>query len=702
VTTTSVGDPLLGHSLEGRYQIVERLARGGMATVYKAIDTRLTRIVAVKVMHVGLGDDAEFARKFDREARAAARLSHPCVVSVFDQGTDDGRPYIVMEYVEGPTLRDVINREAPLPPLRALELIEPVLSALAAAHEAGLIHRDVKPENVLITPRGQLKVADFGLAKAITSQTSTATQGLLIGTVSYLPPELVMSGKADARSDVYSAGIVLFELLTGRKPHQGDTPIQVAYAHVHKDVPPPSAFRTAGPIPPYLDALIARATARDPDLRPRDAKIMLSQVRRVRTALRDGVMDDPELTQDLSGVLAVRAAAEETTEPQPSGYSDYGDSEHQGDFRSPMFVPASPASPRSPASPYEPAEDTPPRTVLDAPPPGVPLRADHPRGEHSRTDAPTHHTDLKAERVYAERDRRRRGRRRGLITLLLVLMLTAAAALAGWYLTEGRFTTAPALEMLSQAEAQTVADKSGLSVQFDQAYSETTPVGLVATTDPGPGAKVRDGGQLVAYLSKGPERHPMPTVAGLSVQAATAALDAASLSVGKVTESYSDAVAKGTVISAQYKPGTSLKPDATVDLVVSIGPKPITITDVTGKKTADAKKVLEKAGFEVTVEEKNSDDVDKGLVISQDPAKGTGKKGDEITLTSSKGPVMVTVPNVRAMGTRAAESVMTKAGFKVRTRAVKTNYLGLGFVAYTDPRARSQAPKGSTITLYVV
>ena len=293
MTTTSVGDPLLGHALEGRYQIVERLARGGMATVYKAIDTRLTRVVAVKVMHVGLGDDTEFARKFDREARAAARLSHPCVVSVFDQGTDDGRPYIVMEYVEGRTLRDVINREAPLPPLRALELTEPVLSALGAAHEAGLIHRDVKPENVLITPRGQVKVADFGLAKAITAQTSTATQGLLIGTVSYLPPELVMSGKADARSDVYSAGIVLFELLTGRKPHTGDTPIQVAYAHVHNDVPPPSSFRTADPIPPYVDALIARATARDPDLRPRDAKIMLSQVRRVRTALAKGSATTP-------------------------------------------------------------------------------------------------------------------------------------------------------------------------------------------------------------------------------------------------------------------------------------------------------------------------------------------------------------------------------------------------------------------------
>src|SRR6476620_9753290 len=197
-------------------------------TVYGAVDTRLTRTVAVKVMHVGLGDEAEFARKFDREARAAARLSHPNVVSVFDQGQDlegpNSRPYIVMEYVPGQTLRDVLNREAPMTPSRALEIMEPVLVALAVAHDAGLVHRDVKPENVLISDRGRIKVADFGLAKAVSSQTNTATQGLLIGTVSYLPPELVMAGRADSRSDVYSAGVVLFELLTGRKPHTGDTP----------------------------------------------------------------------------------------------------------------------------------------------------------------------------------------------------------------------------------------------------------------------------------------------------------------------------------------------------------------------------------------------------------------------------------------------------------------------------------------------
>ena len=193
-------------------------------------------------------------------------------------------------------------------------MIEPVLAALAAADDAGLVHRDVKPENVLISDRGQIKVADFGLAKAVSSQTSTATQGLLIGTVSYLPPELVLSGRADARSDVYSSGVVLFELLTGLKPHTGDTPIQVAYAHVHSDVPAPSTFPNAEPIPPYLDALVVRATSRNASLRPRDARVLLSEVRRVQAALRGGVADDPDLLQDLTPPLTRDRADYEVTQ----------------------------------------------------------------------------------------------------------------------------------------------------------------------------------------------------------------------------------------------------------------------------------------------------------------------------------------------------------------------------------------------------
>ena len=277
-----------------------------MASVYEATDTRLDRTVAVKVMHPGLGDDDEFAQRFVREARAAARLNHPHVVGVYDQGDDtsDGTDtvFLVMEYVPGHTLRDVIRKEAPMPPARALALLEPVVSALAAAHRAGLIHRDVKPENVLIADEqhgGQVKVADFGLAKAVSADTQhTATGGVLIGTVSYLAPELVVDGRADARADVYAVGVVLYELLTGSKPHEGESPIQVAYRHVHHDVPLPSLAQPG--IPDYVDALVARATSRDSSQRPADASVLLHHLHRVASALRDGLASDVELAADLA------------------------------------------------------------------------------------------------------------------------------------------------------------------------------------------------------------------------------------------------------------------------------------------------------------------------------------------------------------------------------------------------------------------
>jgi eukaryotic-like serine/threonine-protein kinase len=306
----TVADPMIGRVLDGRYRVGPRIARGGMATVYEATDLRLDRTCALKIMHSGLGDDDEFAARFVREAHSAARLSHPHVVGVFDQGDDDGTLFLAMEYIPGHTLRDLIRKESPMAPAKALAVIDPVLSALAAAHQAGMIHRDVKPENVLLADDGRVKVADFGLARAISAETQhTATGGVLIGTVSYLSPELVVDGKADARSDVYAAGVVLYEMLTGRKPHDGESPIQVAYKHVHEDVPPPS-HEIRG-IPPYVDALVARATARDRELRPADARVLLHQVRRVRAALDEGLADDPELTADLIPALLVQRKADD-------------------------------------------------------------------------------------------------------------------------------------------------------------------------------------------------------------------------------------------------------------------------------------------------------------------------------------------------------------------------------------------------------
>ena len=312
---SAIADPLVGRLLDGRYRVEAKIARGGMATVYVATDLRLDRRIALKVMPHALADDNEFAQRFVREARAAARLTHPNVVAVYDQGEDDGMLFLAMEYVDGQhTLRDVIRDEAPLAPTRALAILEEILRALSAAHESGIIHRDIKPENVLISPRGQVKVADFGLARAISSTTNaTATGGVLMGTVSYLPPELVLDGSADARSDVYSIGILLFELLTGVKPHIADSPIQVAYKHVHEDVPAPSGLVPG--IPPYLDAFVARATARQRDLRPADAHVMLQQLRRVRHAIEHGVVDDAELTEDLTPTVAVSSLGANGTQP---------------------------------------------------------------------------------------------------------------------------------------------------------------------------------------------------------------------------------------------------------------------------------------------------------------------------------------------------------------------------------------------------
>jgi eukaryotic-like serine/threonine-protein kinase len=672
VTMTTVGDPLVGRLFDGRYEITERLARGGMATVYRAVDTRLTRTVAVKVMHVGLGDDAEFARKFDREARAAAKLSHPNVVSVFDQGQDvegtNSRPYIVMEYVEGQTLRDVLNRDAPLPPARALEIIEPVLGALAAAHDAGLVHRDVKPENVLISDRGRIKVADFGLAKAVSSQSSTATQGLLIGTVSYLPPELVVSGKADARSDVYSTGVVLFELLTGRKPHTGDTPIQIAYAHVHRDVPPPSVGPTAGTIPPYVDALVTRATARDANLRQPDAKVLLAQVRRARVAIQRGLADDPELTREL------RTPPTQAT----GGQKRRARADYEVTQMVPAPIAAAPAQPR-------PAGTT--RTVIDAPPPAVPRTVHQPTVERLAT---------------TERERRARKRRRGFLALLLVILISASAALASWYLMEGRFTTAPALDSLSKAEAQRSASKVGLSIDFSEAYSETVPRGLVISTKPGPGTKIVRGGKIEAALSKGPERYPMPGVVGLPQAAAVAAIKDAKLAVGKVADGYSETVAAGTVLSASERPGAKLRKGTAVDLVVSIGPKPIAITNYEGTPYDAAAAALTSAGLRVVERSAYSNTVAKDSVLRQDPHSGHAANGETVRLTRSLGSLQVTVPNVQRMALPAARKVMREAGFKVQVQRVGVDRPGVDFVVYTNPGARTTAAKGSTITLYVV
>ncbi len=658
-------DPLIGRMLDGRYAISGRIARGGMASVYEATDIRLDRTVAIKVMHAGLGDDDDFAARFVREARAAARLSHPNVVAVYDQGDDDGTVFLAMELISGHTMRDTIFKESPMPPAKALALMEPVLSALAAAHRAGLIHRDVKPENVLIADDGRIKVADFGLAKAVSSDTQhTATQGVLIGTVSYLAPELVVEGTADARADVYAAGILLYELLTGKKPHEGETPIQVAYKHVHNDVPPPSNL--VPDLPEYVDALVARATARDRGLRPADAGVLLHQAHRVSHALANGVRHDHDLTQDLA---PIRLPGALPTDTAPETW----DQEE-------MEALLSPPPPQQSAEP----EHTSSYPAAMPPPTSPPGTARPPR------PAPA-------------TGRPRRSRRGPVVLGLSILLVLALVGFGVWF-TVLRYTTTPAVILMPQAQAEQKIEAAGLEVDYaEAAFSETVPKGEVIRTDPGAGDRVVKNGTVTVTVSKGAERYKVPQVKGMSEDEAQDALLALKLSFDKSIPRYSENIPKGTVIASDPAVGTILRPGASIDLIISKGRRPIKVGENwVGKSVSEMTAQLEEKGLVVTVTaEEFSDAIDKGDVISYQPDHGTLFRGEEVRVTVSKGQELIEVPSVIGTGVDAAIDELEDAGFEVDVQE-DGSYIGLGYVLNQDPGGGDLAPVGSTITIYLV
>ncbi|WP_340538664.1 Stk1 family PASTA domain-containing Ser/Thr kinase [Nocardioides sp. GXZ039] len=681
--------PSTGHAgrlLDGRYRIGPRIARGGMASVHEAHDIRLDRTVAVKIMHAGLSDsdsDRDFADRFVREARAAARLSHPNVVAVYDQGDDDGTVFLAMELVSGHTLRDTIAKEAPMSPARALALIEPVLSALAAAHRSGLIHRDVKPENVLIAdepghPGGagvlgtRIKVADFGLAKAVGADTQhTATQGVLIGTVSYLAPELVVDGRADARADVYAVGVMLYELLTGEKPHEGESPIAVAYRHVHHDVPLPSEL--VPETPAYVDALVARATARDRALRPADAGVLLHQVHRVAHALDRGVRDDPELTLDLTPMVRPESpdAVEDGEQWIESGHEPTTTLPVLG----PDFDPPRPVGP-----PIAPPAGPP------AKPPG---RSGHPAGAAGPPRLP-------AEARPARPRRSRRGPLLLVLALVLALVVGGGAFWYGW----ARYTAAPSVTGQDRAAAVAAIEDAGLEVDFaDPVYDSEVPEGSVVSADPGGGAKVLPGDTVTLTLSLG--KLIVPKVRNLSEDEAQDALLEWQLKIGERIERYSETVEEGTALGTVPKAGAELSAGDTVQIVVSRGRRPINVGDWVGKPLDTAVKALEKRQLGYETSEEYSSDVPEGHIISQDPSSGTLFRGDVVTLVVSQGPELVEMPKVTLFGIDAAEQAVRDAGL-VPERVESDDYYGLGFVVRTDPDAGEMVPIGSTVRLFVV
>lgn len=692
-----VSDPLLETLVDNRYLVRSRIARGGMSTVYLATDTRLDRDVALKVLYPHLAADRGFLDRFEREAKSAARLSHPHVVGVLDQGVTDSLSYLVMEYVPGRTLRDVLNERHRLSPRLALAMMDAVVDGLAAAHEAGLVHRDVKPENVLLASSGAIKIADFGLARAVTTSTNTGT---LVGTVAYLAPELVTGAGADARSDIYSAGIMLYEMLTGSQPFTGEVPIQVAFAHVHSSVPAPSAACPG--LAEDLDELVLWCTSQDPEGRPVDGRALLGELRHIRTSLTDEQLDfhapgSPPAQRPGQG--------DRTTvmTPTPSGATEV----------------ISQAQPHATEVLQRTDNAT---TVLGHPLTAEGYQDDDGYDGHGDDDGDYPELSPRAGRRLAKKDfkasqkeasraaqrpevslRPGRPRRRGVLLALLVTLLVAAAAFAGWFFGAGpgALVSIPEVSNTSVEAAGSRLGEEGLRYTTSEVYDEVISAGMVVGTDPAAAQQIRRFQPVTLLVSRGPELFSVPNVIQRSLEDAREKITEAGLATGTVTEEFSEDVPAGQVLAQVPAADADLRRGTPVDLTVSKGPAPVEVPVVAGKTEQEAVRLIQEAGLSATVspERINSVDVPKGSVAVQTPSSGLVERGGTVTLTISDGPRMVQVPSYVGKQADTAREELERLGFRVEVNEILGGFFGT--VRAQDP-AGGTAPEGSVIKLTVV
>ena len=615
--------------LDGRYRVLSHLADGGMATVYVALDLRLDRKVALKVMRPDLAKDETFVSRFRREARSAAMLSHPNVVAVYDQGEDDGNVFLTMELVNGLTLRQVMQAEGPLTPRAALDIIDPVLHALGAAHSAGLIHRDVKPENVILREDGTVKVADFGLARAIATGTSTAQTGVLLGTVAYLSPEQVERGVADARSDVYAAGLLLFEMLAGSKAFLGDSPIHVAYQHVHSEVPAPSS--RVKTVPAALDQIVARASARNPDDRPRDANQMLSELRQARQLLSPAELD--LRPADASSAAAVNMTiALPRTQMVPAVGASSGAGGTRGGARAALLRTTSWRGRSWPVVVLAIILLAAAAALWFVAGPGASTTVPRVKGETRQVALVALATAHLGAKVVTSFDETTRA---GIVL--------AADPAAGREVGRGSTViltvsqgqeryAVPQLVGHTQAEAQQRLTDAKLTVgRTTQAFSENVPQGQIISTSPAAGASVKRATPVALVTSKGRQPIELQDWTGKPADQAIQALTGAKLKVDATKQDWHDTVPKGSVISQSPATGTLFQGDAIV-LVVSKGPQMVLVPPVIGKQEGEATSILEALGLTVKIERAFGGFFGTVRLQSVDPG-ANAPKGSTITLT---------------------------------------------------------------------
>lgn len=654
-------DPMIGRLIDGRYQVRSRIARGGMATVYLATDLRLERRVAVKVMHGHLADDSQFKQRFIQEARSAARLAHPNVVNVFDQGQDSDSAYLVMEYLPGITLRELLEEYHQLTPQQTIDITEAVLSGLGAAHKAGIVHRDLKPENVLLADDGRIKIGDFGLARAASA--NTATGAALLGTIAYLSPELVTRGIADTRSDIYAVGIMMYEMLTGVQPFTGDQPMQIAYRHANEPVPPPSARNPK--VPRELDELVSWATAKDPDQRPADARALLEQLRDTEAVL--DLPTTPPLTARATRVLPAARP------PRDGARSNTGPAQPGTGPAQPDTGPAGFEAPDRPGADAE-------TQVLGATRAGSDLALVDPA-------APA----------------RRRRRWIPIVAVLAVLALLGGGL--GWWFGLGpgsRVTVPESVKGATVEDARAILEDLGFDVAEETrtASDPVVPQGAVANTDPAIGESLERGAAITILVSSGPELFPIAFTVGMPQESAEA-LVAEHWTLDGVEQRFHPEVETGTLIDAIGAGDSSLLgvPEygelQPIRLIISAGPVPA-VRDLSVDEARAALAAVDLTVVDANVQENYDDEIAAGRVIGLVDT-GTLSPGDEVALNVSRGPAPVDVPAIIDLTWTEAKAALDAAGLRYEFDRGIDQGLAANFP--DDARVTSASPAPGTTVL---
>lgn len=646
---------LVNKVLIERYRIDALIARGGMANVYQGQDLRLDRTVAIKVIHRHLSQDDSFRQKFFREAQLAARVAHPNLVNVFDQGSVDEIDYIVMEFVEGITLRDALKSHSAISGTEALSVITAVLAGLATAHAAGILHRDIKPENILLADDGRIKLSDFGLARDIGNQTDT---GSLVGTVAYLSPELIRRGQALASSDIYAIGIVLYEMLTGAQPYLGKDAMQIAFQHATNRILAPSSVNPE--VSQELDAIVLWCTEPEALQRPQSAGELLA-------AIEKGAIAQARSISQARPIEQARSIAKSPSQ-------DLAQTTKLPDLSDQSFT-----------------------QIID--------------DEFADTSEVTGTLgDLSSLELSGRRDSninsagadapiaKLSSRSRLPIWLISAALAVALGIGAGWWFSSGpgSLQSIPNVAGTTVAEAEQMLAPITSQFELRQVF-DSSATGTVIGTQPKSQLPVPHGSKIVLLVSKGAEQISVPKLAGLDLVSASAKIVAARFVVGAVSQRFSTGAPLGTVITSTPKPGSASKVGSNVDLVISLGQIP----SVVAMKSSIAKATLAAAGLKLgKMTFEFSATVAKGNVISFAPESTVMTQGSKIDLVISRGPQLVKMPVVIGETILAAQDLLQGLGLNVviDTKWLSSQY-GIKKVNGTSAKAGTELKVGDTVTI---